>query len=246
MKKLILFCFLFIVCAKNTQMVAQSESGIFNSLAVGASVGTTGIGIDLATPIGNYVAVRAGVSFMPNISFDTNVDVDIETAGLETLSSNMDVEGALKRASGDVLVNVYPFRSAGFFVCAGAYFGGNKLVKINGHSDDLADQIAEGGNAGIEIGDYTIPVDKQGNVSGGLKVASVRPYVGLGFGRAVPKKRIGFMVDLGVQIHGTPEVYTSTGNLTALSEEADNDFTNIINKLKVYPVLKFRICGKLF
>ena len=111
MKKLILFCFLFIVCAKNTQMVAQSESGIFNSLAVGASVGTTGIGIDLATPIGNYVAVRAGVSFMPNISFDTNVDVDIETAGLGTLSSNMDVEGALKRASGDVFLNSVTFNS---------------------------------------------------------------------------------------------------------------------------------------
>lgn len=246
MKKLILFCFLFIVCVGSTRLSAQNESGIFNSLAVGASVGTTGIGVDVASPIGNYVALRAGVSFMPNITFNTNVDVDIEATAIGNVPSSMDVEGALKRASGDVLVNVYPFRSVGFFVCAGAYFGGNKLVKIDGHSEDLAGKIAEGGKAGIEIGDYTIPVDENGNVSGGLEVSSFRPYLGLGFGRAVPKKRIGFMVDLGVQFHGTPKVYANTGDLSALAEEADNGFTDIINKLTVYPVLKFRICGKIF
>ena len=246
MKKLILMCVFFAICIGNTRVIAQNESGIFNSLSVGTSVGSSGIGIDLASPIGNYLALRAGVSFVPNITFNTSVDVDIDAAEFGSISSEMDVEGALKRASGDVLVNVYPFRSAGFFICAGAYFGGNQLIKIKGHSDELADKIAEGANAGIEIGDYSIPVDKDGNVSGGLKVSSFRPYVGIGFGRAVPKKRVGFMVDLGVQFHGTPEVYTNSGNLSALAEEADNDFTKIIDKLTVYPVLKFRICGKIF
>ena len=106
--------------------------------------------------------------------------------------------------------------------------------------------ILAGGSAGLQIGDVSIPVDQNGNVSGGLKVSAVRPYVGLGYGRAVPSKRINFMLDAGVQLHGTPEVYSDFGQVDQLMAEVDNDFTDIINKLKVYPVIRFRICGKLF
>lgn len=144
------------------------------------------------------------------------------------------------------LLNVYPFKSSSFFVCGGAYFGGGKLIKIKGHSDELAELIKEGQEVGIEIGNYRIPVDQNGNISGGLKVSSFRPYLGLGFGRAIPKKRIGFMFEMGVQFHNTPKVYTNNGDLSDLTAEADNDFTDIIDKLTVYPVLKFRLCGKIF
>lgn len=110
----------------------------------------------------------------------------------------------------------------------------------------LAELIKEGQEVGIEIGNYRIPVDQNGNISGGLKVSSFRPYLGLGFGRAIPKKRIGFMFEMGVQFHNTPKVYTNNGDLSDLTAEADNDFTDIIDKLTVYPVLKFRLCGKIF
>ena len=92
-----------------------------------------------------------------------------------------------------------------------------------------------------------IPVDKNGNVSGGIKVSSFRPYVGIGFGRIVPKnKRVGFLFEIGAQIHGTPEVYTDYGNVDMLMEEADNEFTDVMDKITVYPVMRFRLCGKLF
>jgi hypothetical protein len=96
------------------------------------------------------------------------------------------------------------------------------------------------------IGDYTIPVDKNGNVSGGLKVANFRPYVGLGFGRVVPKKRINFMFEMGVQFHKTPEVYTDYGDLGSALEEADDAFSDIIEKITIYPVLKLRLNGRIF
>lgn len=162
---------------------------------------------------------------------------------------SMDVKGSLKRTSGQLLVNVYPFpHASSFFVAAGAYFGGSSLVKIEGHSDKLKDLIAQGESAGIVIGDYTIPVDNNGNVSGGLKVSGFRPYLGLGFGRAVPKKRVGVMFELGVQFHGKPEVYTDSGDVKDLLNEIDEDdtFTKIMDKLTVYPVMKIRICGRIF
>ena len=248
MKKLFLLSVIVSMFMTCNFASAQKELGIFNSVAVGLDVGSTGIGVDVATPITHYVALRGGVSFMPGIKINTDVNVNYTDPMGTPASSSMDVQGNLQRVQGEFLVNCYPFQKVPFFISAGAFFGGNKLVKINGHSDELAQKIAEGAKAGIEIGDYTIPVDEHGNVAGGLKVKGVRPYVGIGFGRAVPKKRIGVMVDLGVQIHGTPEVYTDYGNIGNLMSQVDPDdkFTKIIDKLKVYPVLKVRFCGRIF
>ena len=246
MKKIVLFIAVLLAAGANSFKVqAQHDYGYFNSLGVGLSVSTTGIGVDVATPIGNHLALRAGVSFMPNISFDT--DVDVSTNNPQISSREMNVGGELGRTTGEVLINVYPFPHAGFFACVGASFGGNTLVKINGHSDELAQDIAAGQSAGIEIGDYTLPVDENGNVSGGLRTNNFRPYVGLGWGRAVPSKRINFMFEAGVQFHGTPEVYTDYGNLDILSEASgDNTFNDIIDKLTVYPVIKLRLAGRIF
>lgn len=252
MKKLLLFCLLLFISAESIQTAAQEsketkkEQGIFNSVAVGLGVGTTGINIDVASPIGNHFALRGEVNIMPGFSYSDEVDASVLNSATEQVYAPINVEGSLARTTGALLLNVYPFKSSSFFVCGGAYFGGAKFIKIEGHSDELQQLVTEGKEAGIEIGDYFIPVDKNGNVNGGLKVNSFRPYLGLGFGRAVPKKRIGFMFELGVQFHGTPEVYADNAELTAINTVADNEFSDIIDKLTVYPVLKFRLCGRIF
>ncbi len=229
------------------QVAAQRELGVFNSLAVGAGVGLTGVDVNVATSITPYLALRGGLSVMPNFSLTTDVDVEMSGMGSSDIPSTIEMEGSIKRVSGEVLLNVYPFKGT-FFIAAGAYFGGSSIVKINGHSDELANLAAEAGDASIVIGDYTIPVDENGNVSGGLRVNGFRPYVGLGFGRVVPKKRVSVMFEMGVQFHGKPEVYTNYGDIGQLMDEldADDTFSEIMDKLTIYPVLKLRLCGRIF
>ena len=237
---------LLLICGGH-RVMAQADYGYFNSLGLGLSVSTVGLGLEVSTPIGNYLALRGGVSFMPKFTVTDEVNADLKGVPQGyPQSAEVELEGSTKRTTGELLLNLYPFRSNGFFVAAGASFGGDKFVQITGHSDELQQVIAAGGSAGLQIGDVSIPVDQNGNVSGGLKVSAVRPYVGLGYGRAVPSKRINCMLDAGVQLHGTPEVYSDFGQVDQLMAEVDNDFTDIINKLKVYPVIRFRICGKLF
>lgn len=228
---------------------AQKEHGVFNSVTLGLSVGTVGIGVDVATPITKYVMLRGGINFVPGIKINTDVNVNVQNpTGQGSAPARLDMTGNLQRAQGELIASVYPFPSFPFFVSAGAFFGGDKLLKISGHSNELKDLIAQGDAAGVVIGDYVLPVDKNGDVSGGLKVKAVRPYVGIGFGRLVPKGRIGFSGELGVQVHGTPEVYTDYGSLGNLMDnlDPDDDFTKIIDKLTVYPVLKLRLSGRLF
>lgn len=225
-------------------LVANAQSfDVFNHLGAGVSVGTTGISVNLATPITSWVTMRAGVDIMPGININTDVDADYTVSGTtDTRSTNIDLECGIGRTQGNVIFNFYPIPKAGLYVAVGAYFGGNKFVKLKGHSKELEGVL----DGSIQVGDYNLPVDKNGNVHGGLKVKSFRPYVGLGWGRAIPKRFLAFNIDLGVQIQGKPEVYSETGDLSKITGEVDNDFTKIIDNFKVYPVLSFRLSGKIF
>ena len=151
-----------------------------------------------------------------------------------------------------MIFNVYPLAKAkvcsSFFLAAGLYFGGDKLVQIKGHSDEIANDLKQfGGTSYIELGDYKLPVDENGNVKGGLKVQKVRPYLGLGFGRYVPKKRISVTGELGVQFHGHIKPYTSEGEIEAFDELTEkDDWKKVMDKLTVYPMLKIVISGRIF
>ena len=140
-----------------SDVMAQKELGVFNSLAVGVGVGTTGIGVNVATPITSHFDLRGGFSIMPNFSMSTDVDVDVEAMEGVSVPSTIGMEGSIKRVSGELLVNYYPFKKGSFFLTAGAYFGGGTLLKINGHSDELKELVAEAGKAGVVIGDHYCP-----------------------------------------------------------------------------------------
>ena len=45
------------------------EFGIFDHVSAGLVIGTTGIGIDVAAPITDYVQVRAGYNFFPTFKY---------------------------------------------------------------------------------------------------------------------------------------------------------------------------------
>ena len=226
---------------------------LFNHLAVNAHVATTGVGVELSTPITKFITMRAGVTCMPGFSFNAEVDGQYYDY-VNTTSRNftVDLDANLKRTQGSVIFNVYPLAKAkvcsSFFLAAGLYFGGDKLVKIKGHSDEIANDLKQlnGANPYIELGDYKLPVDENGNVKGGLKVQKVRPYVGVGFGRYVPNKRISVTGELGVQFHGHIKPYTSEGEIAFDEFTENDDWKKVMDKLTVYPMLKIVISGRIF
>lgn len=238
MKKFFVSAVVALIAATAT---AGNPLGIFNHLGVGVGAGTNGISIEAATPITSFIQMRAGVSIMPGITFKSDADVNYTVEGLQR-QSTVDLKGDLGRMQGQVIFNVYPAPVVPFYIAVGAYFGGNDLIKITGHSDEM--QQAGGGD--VVIGDYAIPVDRNGNVDGGLKVKSFRPYIGIGWGRAIPGKLLNYSMDLGVQIHGKPELYTKYGTIETSDIDDNNTFNKIIDKVKVYPTLTFRLGFRAF
>lgn len=104
MKKLLLFCLLLFISAESIQTAAQEskklkEQGIFNSVAVGLGVGTTGINIDVASPIGNHFALRGEVNIMPGFSYSDEVDASVLNSATEQVYAPINVEGSLARTT---------------------------------------------------------------------------------------------------------------------------------------------------
>ncbi len=87
MKRFSIFLFVLQVAAS---MLAQSESvlkekNILNHMDVGVNVGTLGIGIDVAVPVGDYVRIRAGYNYMPRFNFDADFNVETRSGGVGKL-----------------------------------------------------------------------------------------------------------------------------------------------------------------
>ena len=272
---------LFLVCALAAFAFGQSSAqlktedyGIFNHLSAGVSAGTDGIGFQVAAPLTYHFAVRAGFSFMPGFKYSKSLKLGNDNIGAFK-SDKVDLEGKLQMSNFSLLFDYYPFTSSSFHVTAGAYIGNSDILAVTNTNDFI--NLAYAGKAGIDLSKsgstmtekYVIITDNQGNVKADLKVNGFKPYLGIGFGRAVPRKRIGVQFDLGVQFWGKPEAQTNLmyydssvgdfvtryekvqkGRITRSHEDSDykdvRDALKTIEAIGVYPVLTFRLNGRIF
>jgi len=256
---------LFIAFAAMAFALESNAVGLklFNHLSVGANVGTTGVGADLAMPVTRFFDIEAGVSVMPRFKYNTDLHFNLPTSIINQYLPepiNIDkvpIQGKLVMLNGKALVNFYPIPISSFHITAGAYFGGEDVIEVYNTDEQLmavnrANEFMKTNNIpyqlGLELGDYLLTPDAQGNVKATLKTKSFKPYVGIGFGRAVPGRRVGVKFDLGAMFWGTPEVIDHNG--VSLSNQdlngKDGGVIKVISKIKVYPVLNIRICGKIF
>ena len=287
MKKLLLICAtaLFGFGQAHAQLDAD-DYGFLNHVSFGVSAGTTGIGFQLAAPLSASFAVRAGYSFMPKFKYSQNLNLDkgnLEAFNIGTKSNpnyvhDVDLEGKLNMGDFSVLFDWYPSKRSSFRFTAGAYFGKSDFITITNKNAFM--NLDYAGKAGIELSKkpsspseynpaetYTIITDEQGNIDAKVKVNSFKPYIGIGFGRAVPRKRVGLQFDLGVQFWGKPELQTNLmydeggavvtryekvqkGRITRSNQ--DKDYKDLRDALKtaeaitVYPVMTLRLVGRVF
>ena len=253
MRKIFLVCAMAIMC--HGQVSAQDfERGIFNHLGANVSVGTEGVGLGIAAPCTDYLELGFGINFFPNVKVNGDVSIGaiVTNVGYTIPASKVKVEGAMARTMMDFKVNAYPFGSKNaFFVAAGFSFGGKKMFDLSGHSDAIADAIRLypelENHIYAEIDKYDVHFDKNGNVEGDVRVKDFRPYLGLGYGRLIPKNRVGFRFEMGVQFMGKMKVYQNDSEVdTNDLNKADDDLSKWIDKLTVYPVMKFTLTGRIF
>lgn len=151
--------------------VAQywKEHNIFQHLDLSVSAGTTGIGIDLASPIGEYFQLRAGFDYMPRFTAKMKFDVmigdqparqydangnRIETSfdrmqvmlhdftGV-TADDHVDMIGKPTMNNVKLLLDFFPFKNnKHWHVTAGFYWGPSKFAEAVNSSESMNSLIA--------------------------------------------------------------------------------------------------------
>lgn len=257
MKKLSLLS--FALCLLWPAGVKAQDSELFNHLGLGVSVGTDGVGFEAATPIGHYVQVRTGFSFMPGFSYSDDAKL-YTTTDLNTGSEvdrSVNVKGKPHMADWKLLFDVYPSKHSAFRFTAGFYLG--KKALVTARNTEIDPLLRYGG--AILIGGQPFGANQEGIANIEVRVNNFKPYFGIGFGRAVPRKhRLAVACDLGVQFWGKPKVYAYNDdilhggmkevryqNIDKESSAKDcRDGIKIINSIGVYPVININLNGRIF
>ena len=255
-----------------TSVMAQEETGIGNHLGWGVGFGTEGFNASIATDLTQYAELEFGVNYAPGFSRKSDggvfhspgtKDVDIHRKYINYENNkpvNVGVKTSINRATLDFKGSVYPFAtkenfSSDLFVSLGVSFASKEIASIEGSctsngiaSEDLEKPLF------VRAGKFMLPVDndkKSGElvVDGSCRVNSVRPYVGLGYGRLVPKNTLGFRVEAGCQFSGSVKVYHGDEEVKLLSDyniEAKSTAKKFMDFFSIYPVLKVSLRGKFF
>lgn len=177
-----------------------------NRHAIALSLGMPGIGLEYAYNINRSLNLRAGfLSFQLN---DYNTDLDIS-------GQSVNVNANLSSSVFDLFLEYHPTPNKAFKLVGGFGYlnnvGVSTLILLN---DDIG------------FGDLVIDNEEIGDIDIAVTWSGLAPYMGFGFGRAVPKKRVGFGIEVGTYYAGGPDVgITANGMLqnTATEEQELED-----------------------
>ena len=143
----------------NTELLTDaSDKLLFNHLAIGIGIGTEGASLDLALPIGHYVQLRAGMSYLPSIKltkhFDASQTGSTGTSNFDSITSilhditglqfdeQIDMKATTQLWNGKILVDIFPFKKKNWFFSAGLYFGPQQVMHIENAAEDMGTLIA--------------------------------------------------------------------------------------------------------
>lgn len=248
--------------------MAQKEykRGFLNHVGINVGAGTEGISVGLAAPVTSFFELEAGVNVMPSFKLSGDLDVDVNTSSLPQVpnvqyppEATIHAEGSFDRTTFNVKANLYPFGGGTkFFIAAGLSIGGEKIAEVSGSCDELRDfsqklptqelkdQFRQAVSA--NLAGYNLQFDENYNVQGDIRCKKVRPYLGLGFGRLVPKNRLGMRLELGCQFMDKLKVYQNDTEIDinkALEDAGEDDLSKFVKDLKIYPVVKFSFTGRI-
>lgn len=178
-----------LLLSAGSAMAQSSEPGV----AVGATAGTSGVGLDVQVKLGPIFTLRGSLDRLTHSAderydgVDYNADLTFDTVG--------------------AFIDMHPMAN-GLLISGGAYLGDRDIA------------LAATPTGPVEIGGQTYSASQVGTLNGAVKLGDVAPFIGLGWDDTLYRSgRWGFRAVAGVAWSDAPEVaLTSTGG--SLSNDA--------------------------
>jgi len=169
------------------KVIARKPIHAFSTLAASINASTTGVDLDLATPLAQHFNLRVSGGFF---TYNSSFNVDGET-----------ITGAIKLRSASTILDWFPFHG-GFRISPG-------ITVYNGDSISATTMVAPG--AEFDLGDQTYyssltdPIHGTASLSMGRHVA---PRFTIGFGNMIPRsdRHFSFPFEIGFEYIGSPKL----------------------------------------
>lgn len=191
--------------------------------AIGANIGTPGVGAELQFQVAPSLVVRGDFDWLSFHHDDTWSDVPYR--------------GRLKSTTGGAFVDWHPGKTS-FLVSGGGYFGDRRI--------DLKSRI----NGDVDIGGLTFTESQVGQLQGRAKLSDAEPFVGLGWDNTFTGDHAwGFRAIAGVSFSDAPKVrLQSVGGtlsdnpvLLAALQQEEADVSHDARHWKYYPVVQIGV-----
>ncbi|RIV23431.1 hypothetical protein DYU11_10535 [Fibrisoma montanum] len=182
----------FLLCLINTSLYAQSTPGFeprpASQYQVGIQAGTTGIGLygERLLDQAHRLALRVGVNYLAY-----RQPVRLKTADDSYVVIDPDFMISLAHAG----LRWNPFKRSSFFVTAGAGYTWNPALRFVLTAENT-----------VNFGGLVMTAEDVGTIRAGLRWNPVVAYLGTGFGRVIPRRRLTVGVELGGYYLGKPTV----------------------------------------
>jgi len=235
---------------------SQSDYKPLSHVSVGVKASTFGYGLEAATPLNKMLAFRAGINSLSVIKnvikigeFNYSLsDYQDDLDGYFTSMPNaIRVKPDINFTHGNLLLDFYP--GGGIFHLTTGFFMGTSKIKATGSVVDSnnkrLDLLPDKEWPTVEIGGKDIRLASSNTLELQLGGA-IKPYFGLGFGRAVPKKRVSFKFELGLIYQGNYSIKLNNTALNLNAYEEDVKDTNFEQYLKFWPMMNFQLSYRIF
>ena len=204
-------CLLFLI----NGAIAEGDTG---NVALGAKLGTLGLGVEVTYGILPHVNARVGINAF-SYTYDQKID-------------DIDYEFDFNLLSGSLMADWHFLQSA-FRLTAGVVINGNN-VDLQARTNDPLFIIDDVAYSGQDVGE----------LDGTIDFNRVSPYLGIGWGNSVGEKhRVSFFMDLGVLFQGAPQAdLSATGPIASDPEfrrhlrNEEAEIEDETKKFRLYPV----------
>lgn len=212
-------------------MIASSADAQDRRFALGANVGTTGLGIEAQFKVSPKVTLRGGFD---SLQYDEEVEGD-----------GILYDGELDFSTAGAFVDFHPTGGA-FFLSGGAYFG-DRQVNVSGTP------VA---GSTVEIGDDTFTAAQVGTLEGSMDFGGTAPFLGLGWNNTfTTDRRVGFKFLVGAVFGSDPDAELvrvggstlSPADQARLQAELDAEEIEIeeeVDGFSVFPVVQLGLTVK--
>ncbi len=192
--------------------------------AIGLSIGTTP-GFDISYQYNSYLSVKLKYNYF---KYDLNTQLDIS-------DEKADLSGNFAMGALGLSLEYFPFAKSSFKL-----IGGLSYVQ----KGELGVSVTP--TESYTFGETVFMPEEVGSFKFGLDYSKgITPFVGIGFGRAVPKKRIGFGFELGTYYLKEPKVsLTGTERLSSMNEQEENVQANM-NDWRYWPMINLRLAVRV-